>query len=40
MDACWGPEMDEKAWRLVAREAHLPDEKHAHAYTFLDYVRA
>ena len=34
------PEMDEKAWRLVAREAHLPDEEHAHAYTFLDYVRA
>ena len=29
------PELDETAWRLVARKAHLPDEKHIHPYTFL-----
>lgn len=33
------PELDESAWRLVEREVHHPDERHAHAFTFLDFVR-
>jgi dihydrofolate reductase len=34
------PELDEGAWRIVAREVRHPDARHLHAYTFLDYVRA
>lgn len=26
-------------WRVASREEHLPDEKHAYAYAFVDYER-
>lgn len=33
------PELNPDEWEEVLREAHPADEKHAHAYTFIDYVR-
>ncbi len=30
---------DYKDWRVVKKEAHLKDEKHAFAYAFVDYAR-
>ena len=34
------PAFDRSQWRVVAREAHAVDERHAHAMEFVDYVRA
>lgn len=34
------PAWNEAAWRLVGREAHRADARHAHDYTFLTYMRA
>ena len=34
------PHFDADAWRVTAREAHPADERHAHAFEFVDYVRA
>ncbi|UNK51209.1 dihydrofolate reductase [Lysobacter sp. S4-A87] len=34
------PVMQETLWRVVARERHEADAKHAHAFEFIDYVRA
>jgi dihydrofolate reductase len=33
------PAYDEKAWRVVSREAHAVDDKHAFAFEFVDYIR-
>lgn len=33
------PEVDWSRWRLVAREEHPPDERHAHAFTFETHER-
>ena len=33
------PALDPAEWTEVSREAHPADEKHAQAYTFIDYVR-
>lgn len=33
------PDFDEAQWRVVAVEAHAADERHAHAFAFVDYVR-
>lgn len=33
------PKWDPSQWRLVAEEAHTPDEKNRYAYRFCDYVR-
>ena len=33
------PEVDPSVWQEVARECHEPDEKHAYAYSFVDYER-
>lgn len=33
------PELNPDEWEEVLREAHPADEKHAHAYTFIDYNR-
>ncbi|WP_257667684.1 dihydrofolate reductase [Parapedobacter tibetensis] len=33
------PELDENEWVLVSSESHLPDERHAHGYTFMVYER-
>ena len=33
------PELNPAEWSEVLREEHPSDEKHAHAYTFIDYVR-
>ena len=33
------PELNREEWEEVAREEHPIDEKHAQAYTFIDYVR-
>lgn len=33
------PAIDEEEWVEIHRESHPPDEKHAYAYTFVDYVR-
>lgn len=33
------PQFDADAWKIVAREAHLADDKHAHAFEFVDYTR-
>ncbi len=33
------PELNPDEWEEVLREAHPADEKHAYAYTFIDYVR-
>lgn len=34
------PPFDRTAWREVAREHHPADARHAHAFDFVDYVRA
>ncbi|MCY1560081.1 Dihydrofolate reductase type 3 [compost metagenome] len=33
------PVVDEVRWRVVARQRHEADVKHAHAFEFVDYVR-
>ena len=33
------PEVDPVQWRVVAREAHAADERHAFAFDFVDYER-
>ena len=33
------PEVDQKVWKEVNRETHPIDEKHAYAYSFVDYER-
>ena len=33
------PTLDPAEWAEVSREAHPADDKHAQAYTFIDYVR-
>jgi len=33
------PPLDPGAWREVSREAHAADERHAYAFTFIDYRR-
>ena len=33
------PELNREEWTETLREAHLADEKHAQAYTFIDYIR-
>lgn len=34
------PEFDAGQWRITARELHPADAAHAHAFAFVDYVRA
>ena len=34
------PVFDPGAWRVVAREQHPADDRHAHAFAFVDYARA
>lgn len=34
------PRFDAGDWRVVAREVHAADAAHAHAFAFVDYVRA
>ncbi len=36
----WFPRFDEAAWTEVAREHHEADERHAHAFDWVDLVRA
>lgn len=33
------PEIDPTVWKEAWRETHAPDERHAHAYSFVDYER-
>ena len=33
------PAIDPKEWKIAFREEHTPDERHAQAYSFVDYVR-
>ena len=33
------PTLNPEEWDEIAREEHAPDEKHAQAYTFIDYKR-
>ena len=33
------PELNTEEWTEIAREEHTTDEKHAQAYTFIDFVR-
>ena len=33
------PEIDEEIWKVVQSEFHAKDEKHAHDFTFLTYVK-
>jgi dihydrofolate reductase len=33
------PDFDEAQWRVMAVEPHAADERHAHAFAFVDYVR-
>ena len=33
------PQFDPRAWRIVSREAHAADARHAFAFEFVDYVR-
>lgn len=33
------PEISPVAWQAVQSETHQPDEKHAFAYSFVDYIR-
>ncbi len=42
VDGCdaFFPVFDPAQWRVVAREAHAADEKHAVAFAFVDYARA
>lgn len=41
VDGCdaFFPAFDPTEWRVVAREAHCADEKHAFAFEFVDYAR-
>jgi dihydrofolate reductase len=41
VDGCdaFFPAFDPAQWRVVAREAHAVDEKHAFAFAFVDYAR-
>ena len=34
------PRFDAAQWRVVARQAHAADARHAHAFEFVDYVRS
>jgi dihydrofolate reductase len=34
------PDFDEAAWRVTSVTTHAADAKHAHAFAFVDYVRA
>lgn len=34
------PEINKEEWNLISEEAHLPDEKNKHPYTFKVYERA
>lgn len=36
----WFPAFDASAWQEVAREHHPADARHAHAFDYVDYVRA
>lgn len=42
VDGCdaFFPAFDPAQWRVVARERHAADEKHAFAFAFVDYARA
>lgn len=42
VDGCdaFFPAFDPAQWRVVARETHAADEKHAVAFAFVDYARA
>ena len=33
------PKIDDKIWKSVKREDHMPNEKNKFAYSFIDYVR-
>lgn len=33
------PEIDEREWKEIGRDAHPSDEKHLYSYTFIDYER-
>ena len=33
------PKIDDKIWKSVKREDHMPNEKNTYAYSFIDYVR-
>ena len=33
------PDLNPEEWSETAREEHAPDEKHAQAYAFIDYIR-
>ncbi|MBD8524246.1 dihydrofolate reductase [Pseudoxanthomonas sp. CAU 1598] len=35
----WFPEFDDAAWSVVKREAHAADQRHAHAFEFVDYAK-
>lgn len=35
----WFPQWDADAWREVSRAEHAVDERHAHAFTIIDYAR-
>lgn len=41
IDGCdaFFPEFDAEEWRVVSREAHVADERHAFAFDFVDYAR-
>lgn len=41
IDGCdaFFPESDVDEWRVVSREAHAADERHAFAFAFVDYAR-
>jgi dihydrofolate reductase len=34
------PDFDEAQWRVLSVTTHAADERHAHAFAFVDYVRA
>jgi dihydrofolate reductase len=36
----WFPRFDARDWRVVSRERHPADARHAHAFEFVDYLRA
>ena len=33
------PQIDESRWKVVSREPHPADDRHAYPYTFVDYTR-
>ncbi len=35
----FSPELDAANWKVIARESHPADDKHAFAFEFVDYVR-